>query len=278
MRAIDRLISALVGVSFEDTSFTIRSQAMLEGKKAVVVGGSRGLGRGVAESLSAAGATVLALAREQTTLDELGAADLPIEVHAADATDPTVAGDVIYAQDPDILAVVAGAPPLLHPIHHHTWETFSRPWQVDVRIAFNWLREALLKPLRPGSRVLLMSSGAAVGGSPMSGGYAGAKATIRFIGAYADDEARRGELGIRVITILPKLTAATSLGLAAVRGYAAREGVTEEQFRQTLGTSLTPKKAGEAFVTLATSDLDGAVAYALTGDGLSELPIAGSVA
>jgi hypothetical protein len=36
-------------------------------------------------------------------------------------------------------------------------------------VAFNWLREAMLKPLRPGSRVLLMSSGAALRGSSMSG-------------------------------------------------------------------------------------------------------------
>ena len=146
---------------------------MLEGKKAVVVGASRGLGRGVAESLSEAGASVLAIARQRTGLDELEVAHPSLDVKVADATDPTVAGDVLYAHDPDILAVVAGATPLLHPIHHHTWETFSLPWNVDVRIAFNWLREALLKPLRPGSRVLLMSSGAATNGSPMSGGYAG---------------------------------------------------------------------------------------------------------
>ena len=36
---------------------------MLEGKNAVVIGASRGLGRGVAEALSAAGASVLAIAR-----------------------------------------------------------------------------------------------------------------------------------------------------------------------------------------------------------------------
>ena len=123
---------------------------MLEGKNAVIVGASRGLGRGVAESLSAAGASVLAIARDRTGLEELSAAHPSIDVEVADATDPAVAGGVVYAHDPDILAVVAGATPLLHPIHHHTWETFSLPWQVDVRIAFNWLREALLKPLRPG--------------------------------------------------------------------------------------------------------------------------------
>jgi NAD(P)-dependent dehydrogenase (short-subunit alcohol dehydrogenase family) len=141
-----------------------------------------------------------------------------------------------------------------------------------VRIAFNWLREALLRPLRPGSRVLLMSSGAAINGSPMSGGYAGAKATIRFMAEYADEEAGRGNLGIRVVTILPKLTPATGLGLAAVREYAKRRDVSEEQFGQMLGAPVTPAIAGQAFVGLAEGELDGSVAYALTGDGLSELP------
>jgi NADP-dependent 3-hydroxy acid dehydrogenase YdfG len=107
-------------------------------------------------------------------------------VFIADATDPTLAGGVIDSRDPDILAVVAGAAPLLHPIHHHTWETFSLNWNVDVRVTFNWLREALLKPLRPGSRVLLMSSAAVLHGSPTSGGYAGAKAAIKYMAAYAD--------------------------------------------------------------------------------------------
>jgi len=167
------------------------SMSDLAGKKAVVVGASRGLGRGVAEAISAAGASVVALARDRAGLEDLARADPLIEVAVADATDPVVAGTVIDSHDPDILAVIAGASPLLHPIHHHTWETFSLNWQVDVRVAFNWLREAMLKPSRPGSRVLLMSSGAALRGSPMSGGYAGAKATIRFIAAYAGGR-RRG--------------------------------------------------------------------------------------
>jgi NAD(P)-dependent dehydrogenase (short-subunit alcohol dehydrogenase family) len=158
----------------------------LDGKQAVVVGASRGLGRGVAESLSRAGAPVLAIARSRAGLEQLTARDPSIEVFVADATDPTLAGGVIDSRDPDILAVVAGAAPLLHPIHRHTWETFSLNWNVDVRVTFNWLREALLKPLRPGSRVLLMSSAAVLHGSPTSGGYAGAKAAIKYMAAYAD--------------------------------------------------------------------------------------------
>ena len=221
----------------------------LAGKKVVVVGASRGLGRGVAEAMSAAGASVYAIARERAPLEALSAAHASIEVGVADATDATVAGSVIDAHDPDVVAVIAGASPLLHPIHHHTWESFSRNWEVDVRVAFSWLREALLKPLRPGSRVLLMSSGAALQGSPLSGGYAGSKATIRFMAAYADDEADRLELGIRVLAILPRLTPATELGLPAVRAYAARQGVSEDQYVTGLGAPVTPERAGKAFLS-----------------------------
>jgi hypothetical protein len=59
-----------------------------------------------------------------------------------------------------------------------TWETFSVNWHTDVKIAFTWLREALLQPLPPGSRVAV-SSGAAINSSPASGGYAGATSFLK---------------------------------------------------------------------------------------------------
>jgi NAD(P)-dependent dehydrogenase (short-subunit alcohol dehydrogenase family) len=93
----------------------------------------------------------------------------------------------------------------MRPLRHQTWETFSVNWHTDVRIAFHWLREALLTPLRPGSRVIVVSSGAALNpnGSPLSGGYAGAKATQRFITGYAQDEAQRGS-DITFTAVLPQ--------------------------------------------------------------------------
>ena len=92
--------------------------------------------------------------------------------------------------------------------------------------------------------------------------------------AYADDEARRAGLGIRVVAVLPRLTPVTGLGLATVRSYAAREGVSEEQFGKMLGAPVTPQSAGQAFVTLASGELGNAVAYSLTGeDGLTALPV-----
>jgi NAD(P)-dependent dehydrogenase (short-subunit alcohol dehydrogenase family) len=81
-----------------------------------------------------------------------------------------VAWSLLDQHEPEILILVAGANPVMRPLQHQTWETFSVNWHTDVKIAFTWLREALLKPLRPGSRVVVVSSGAAINGSPASGG------------------------------------------------------------------------------------------------------------
>ena len=161
----------------------------------------------------------------------------------------------------------------MRPLQHQTWETFSVNWHTDVRIAFNWLRESLLKPLRPGSLVVVISSGAAQAGSPLSGGYAGAKATQRFITAYAQDEANRAGLGITFTAVLPRITPLTELGRPAVQGYAARNGQSEQEYLQPMGEPLTPELAGAALVELVRTDVASiAPAYLLNGAGLQRLP------
>ncbi len=159
------------------------------GSTALVTGASRGFGRAIASALHVHGAQVVAVARNAQLLDSLNA-ELggSLTTVVADVTDPVVAGTLIEQYRPDTLVLNAGAQPLSRPLHQHTWETFSRNWDVDVRHAFHWIRESLLLPLAPESTVVVMSSGAAVAGSPLSGGYAGAKATIRFITGYAAEE------------------------------------------------------------------------------------------
>ena len=68
----------------------------------------------------------------------------------------------------------------------------------------------------------MISSSAALQGSPLGGGYAGAKATQRLITAYARDEASRAGLDITFTAVLPRITPVTDLGRPAVVAYAAR--------------------------------------------------------
>ena len=151
----------------------------IAGSTALVTGASRGFGRGIATSLSKAGAQVVGVARDRDQLHELrkelGDSFVPV---TADATGPATAGQLIDAYRPAILVLNAGATPLPRPIHHHTWQTFSSNWDTDVQHVFNFTREALLAPLSPGSTVIALSSGAVLRGSPLSGGYAGAKAAV----------------------------------------------------------------------------------------------------
>ncbi len=245
----------------------------LQGKTAVVVGASRGLGRGIARGLAEAGAQVVAVARNGQELAELAATSANIRTEVADAAEEGLPGSLLDRYEPGVLVVVAGASPVIGALQDQTWETFSVNWHADVKIAFGWLRAVLRKPLPRGSRVVVVSSGAAVNGSPASGGYAGAKATQRFIADYAQEESRRAGLDITVTTVLPRMTPSGEVGRQGIRAYAARSGQTEEEFTRQLGEPLTPEMAGSAVVDLVRADpATVAAGYLLSGAGLRPLP------
>jgi 3-oxoacyl-[acyl-carrier protein] reductase len=248
----------------------------LSGKTTIVVGASRGLGRGIATAFAEAGAPVVAVSRTAAEFPEPANGSGTIQPEIADAGDATVAASLLDRYEPEVVLLVAGASPHMRPLQQQTWETFSVNWQTDVRIAFHWLREALLKPLRPGSRVVVISSGAALnlGGSPLSGGYAGAKATQRFITRYAQDEANRVGLDITFTTVLPQFAPLTGVGRPAVQAYAAQAGLSVEEFLDGQPFPLlTPEIAGTALVELVRAGAATvAPDYLLNGAGLQKLP------
>jgi NAD(P)-dependent dehydrogenase (short-subunit alcohol dehydrogenase family) len=198
---------------------------------AIVTGAGRGFGRAIATALTATGRHVVGVSRTPAQDGPHPAA--PYEAVTADAADPAVAAELIKRHRPAVLVLNAGVVPAMGPIDQLSWPDFERNWQVDTRHVFEWTKAALSLPLDPGSIVVAMSSGAALRGSPVSGGYAGAKATVRFIAGYGADESSRRGLGLRFATVLPPLTPATELGRAGVAGYAARNG-TEPDYRVTV--------------------------------------------
>ena len=246
--------------------------ADLNGTTALIVGASKGLGRGIAEAFDQAGASVVAVARGASALGELAAAGRSIRAEQADAASDGAAGDFIRRHHPDVLVLVAGAIPLGKPVQEYTWKEFSLHWDADVKIAFTWLKAALTAPLAPGSRVIVVSSGAGVFGSPVSGGYAPAKAAQRFLAAYAREESARGRLGITVTAVHPSMNPFGQVGQSGIAAYAARSGKTREEQLAGMGATLTPAIAGDALVGLVQADpATVAGAYLLSEAGLRVL-------
>ncbi|WP_027660995.1 SDR family NAD(P)-dependent oxidoreductase [Salinispora fenicalii] len=244
----------------------------MSGRTTIVVGASRGLGYGIATAFAAAGAPVIAVARSAMDFQAPANGAGSISPEVADAGEATVPATLIDEYEPEVVVLVAGATPHMRPLQEQTWETFSVNWETDVRITFHWLREMLLKPLRAGSRVIVVSSGAVLAGSPLSGGYAGAKATQRYLTSYARGEARRAGLDITFTTVLPRFAPMTGVGLPAVRAYAARAGTSTDDFVNQIGPVLTPQIAGAALVDLVRADATTVASdYQLDGTGLQKL-------
>jgi NAD(P)-dependent dehydrogenase (short-subunit alcohol dehydrogenase family) len=242
------------------------------GRTAIVTGASRGFGRAIAVGLAATGVHVVGVARDAAALAEvqreLRASFTPV---VADVTEDGLAARLLGEHRPSILVLNAGATPHAATIEEQTWATFSENWNVDVRHVFEFARAALLAPLGPGSSVVCVSSGAARQGSPMSGGYAGAKATVKFISAYAGATSERNSLGIRFVSLLPKLTPATGLGSKFVDSYADYDHVDRNTFRERLGEPLTAEQVADAVVRLVGDGDCAAPAYLVTADGLTAL-------
>ena len=138
-------------------------------------------------------------------------------------------------------------------IEEQSWESFSAPWNVDVKIAFEVGRAALARPLRPGSTVLIVSSGAGLTGSPLSGGYAGAKRMQMFLAGYLQRAADARGLGIRFVGLAPRqLLAGTAIGEAAAAAYGARPA-NRRRYMQRPGP-LDPAGVARAIVSIVSGE------------------------
>jgi NAD(P)-dependent dehydrogenase (short-subunit alcohol dehydrogenase family) len=237
----------------------------LAGQRVIVTGGSRGLGLGIVEALVARDAKLTVIARTAGPLADVQQR-LGVAIITGDVTEPGLADRVLVEVRPDILVLNAGLVPPVAPLHEHTWQTFSAAWEHDVKAGFLWLQAALRHLSR--GRVLVMSSGAAVAGSPLSGGYAGAKRMLWMMADYANACAVESDRDLRFQTIVPlQIIGDTGVGEAAASAYARRKGITPEAFLAGFGAPLTPRQFGEHVATvLADPCHRTARAFTIKGD------------
>jgi len=243
----------------------------LKTAKVIVTGGSAGVGLEMAKALVQRGAEVTVIARDGTKLRDarhVGAGTI-----SGDATDPAVIDRAIADVTPDVLILNAGA--RLHPalIDEQDWESFSQIWNTDVKATFVGIQAALKRPMRPGTRVLIMSSGAAmVMSHPAikpydlrhSNGYVGAKRMVWFMAHQANAVSKIRGLDIKFQVLVPgQLMAATELGQTVAAACAQAEGITiEEHILHRYGSHLQPAQVGrQVGELLSESRYEEGVAY-----------------
>lgn len=246
----------------------------LKDMSAVVIGASSGVGLATVKRLVSEGASVVAVARRRDGLEALAAEfDGAVQTVQADATDASTAECLLREYKPQLVVLAAGVRPPMGTLDEFSWEAFSIPWNADTQAAFHLLKAALTLPLAAGSTVAIVSSGAAVAGSPLSGGYAGAKRMQWFMAEYAQEVSDAKELGIRFLAVLPRqLIEGTEIGAAAAN-YGAAQGLSAAEFlKRRWKIPLDADKVGAAIVGGLRGDLaDGVAAIGVTGEGVEAL-------
>jgi hypothetical protein len=151
----------------------------------------------------------------------------------------------------------------MKPIDRQSWGGFSSIWNTDVKGTLVGIQAALRVPMKSGSRVLVMSSGAAMVMSHphiqpdslrLSGGYIGAKRMQWFMAYQANAVSRERGLGLHFQVLVPgQLMADTALGHAVASAYAEIEGVSvDEHILKRYGAHLRPSQIGEQVAQLLT--------------------------
>lgn len=241
-------------------------------KTALIIGGSRGTGRSLSLKLVSSGIKTIAVARNPANLDKLKAEAPEIETIAIDAAADGAAQELFAKTKPDLLVITSGVTPSMGSLSELSWEEFSQAWNIDTKIAFEFTKAALLAPMQPGGTIISFASGAALGGSPLSGGYAGAKRMQHFVSNYGKWEADRRELGLNFYTFYPKqFIAGTNIANDAASAYAGARSISSEQVMNQWEKPLTPDLIASYVDDVLSTDAMKPGAYGFTGTGIEAM-------
>ena len=229
----------------------------LEGRRALVTGGSRGIGKGIVLALAEAGADVaIGYRREadaaQATVREIEArgrrgAAFQADIRDYDAVRAMVRGACEALSGLDIVVANAGVAARYQPLHEVEPAYWDRVIGIDLHGVFHTVHAALpvLREQRSGVILTVSSVGADTCG-PNGGPYAAAKAGVNALTRVMARE--NAELGIRCNVIAPGLIATDMAeGMIKFHGDAIVKSIP-------LARMGTPEEVGRLAVYLASDD------------------------
>lgn len=242
----------------------------LEGKVAVITGGSRGLGRAIAEAFARRGATVVVASRKAQAceataaeiVEQTGGRALGMGCHVGRWADCDALVERVHLElgRIDVLVNNAGSSPLYPSLEEVSEELFDKVLAVNLKGHFRLCAlVAARMAAGQGGSIINVSSTSSVSPDPMELPYGAAKAglsalTVGFARAYAPS--------VRVNTIMPGpfLTDIARAWDMEAFTERARVGIPLQragQPEEVVGAALYLASGASSYVTGATLVLDG---------------------
>jgi NAD(P)-dependent dehydrogenase (short-subunit alcohol dehydrogenase family) len=228
----------------------------LEGKVAVVTGGTTGIGLGIAQELAAEGAKVFITGRRQEELDAavkaIGNSAIGIRSDVSKLSDLDRVYDVVqqHASQIDIVVANAGGGSF-QPLGAITEEEFDKTFDINVKGTLFTVQKAL-PLLRDGASVILTSSTSTLRALPAFSVYGATKAAIRNFARHwiLDLKDRR----IRVNALSPGPTKTPGLQGLTSNDDQWRQLQQELTAQVPAGRIADPREIGRVAVFLASND------------------------
>ena len=241
---------------------------VLEGKRALVTGGHRGLGRGIAEAFVAAGAaTAIAdIQGAEATAREIGQGTVGVacDVRSTESVTGAIAETTRELGGLDILVNNAGVE-CLAPLHELSEDEFDRMVSVNLRGTWLVYKHALPVLLDGGGAVINIASLAGLVAFPLLGIYAATKgAVVRMTEAMALE---LRDHGVRANSICPGFVDTEMVQRSAMDFTAATGMPFDELVNKGQGRLARPDEIASLAVYLASDAASFVNGTAIAVDG-----------
>ncbi|WP_354699640.1 Dihydroanticapsin 7-dehydrogenase [Paraconexibacter sp. AEG42_29] len=194
----------------------------LAGRKALVTGGARGIGRAIAELFIARGASVVIAdingEEAAATAEAIGAHAVTCDVTDSGQVAAAVAATVDTLGGLDVLVNNAGIE-IVKPLLEQTEDEFRRLMDINVTGVFLGMKHALAPLAESKGTIVNLASVAGINGSPLLGSYCASKAGVIQLTRVAALELR--DAGIRVNCVCPAFVDTAMVDRAGVAVEAA---------------------------------------------------------